>query len=337
MEPIPTPRGTFTIRPATDADTPGILALWQAAFGRPLEPRLWAWKYRGPLGAHITLAVAPNGAVAAAFPTVPVPARVDGAPAQVELAMDSASHPAFREVLSGRTGLFVRTARAHMDAARQRGTRCLYGFPGPRHLRLGELLLGYVPCTAQPVFLTGRPTAPPAPGITLTPMPPDADLSWVDPLDARYGPATALRRTAAFLTWRFRSHPQHPYQLWALHQEPRLRRLLRRLSPRAFAPTAPLGYLCTLPRPGATRVVDLLLPPALLPSALALLARSTALPLELWLAAAHPLRPPAEAAGLTPDPEPLGATAALRPLTQEAPPLAMAYTLADTDVDHLGG
>ncbi len=332
-ETVPTPQGAFTIRPARPDDTPGILALWQAAFGRPLDPHIWAWKYTGPLGAHTTLALAPDGRVAAAFPTLPVPARVDGAPALVELAMDSASHPAFRDVLSGRSGLFVRTARAHFAAARRRGVLGLYGFPGQRHFRLGALLLGYEPCQAQPVLLTGTPSRRPGRGLHLAPWGCGEDLSWVDALDARHGPATALCRTAAFLSWRFLTHPQHPYRLWVLRPANLLGRLLARACRRPLG--RPLGYLVTRSRPEACRVVDILLPPdpALAAAALGLLARAVAAPLELWLSARHPLRPLLEAAGLRPAPEPIGAVAAVRPLTPCAL-AAMAFTLADTDVDH---
>jgi len=319
---VPTPRGPCTIREAQPQDTPAIAALWQAAFGRPLDLDIWRWKYSGPFGAHTTVCIAPDGTLAAAFPTVPIPARVDGQPTTLELAMDSASHPAWRDLMLGRGGLFARTAQAHFAQATGRGVLGLYGFPGPRHFRLGQRLLGYQPCTGQPVLRTGTPSLPLLPWVRLVPWEPGQDLSCIHDLDARLGPPTAACRTHAFLTWRFRTHPTARYQLWLV-------RTVRRT----------VGFLVTRAGKDRTRIVDLLLPqdPGMVRASLARLAQQAHQPLELWLPATHPLTALAQGAGLSPTTEPIGATAAFRPLGPGAAALArLGYTLADTDVDSVG-
>jgi hypothetical protein len=320
-ETIPTPHGPFLLRPAETEDTPKLLALWHAAFGKTPDPGLWAWKYSGPFGSHTTVAEAPDGRLAVAFPTVPVPARLAGTPVTLELAMDSASHPAFRDLVLGRQGLFARTARLHFARAAARGAYGLYGFPGPRHFRLGQLLLGYLACSGQPCCAAGRPRLPLLPRLRLTPCSAKEPLDWVEALDARLGPPTASCRSAAFVHWRLAAFPGAPYRIW------QVRGLTGRVQ----------GYAATLDQGQATRVVDLLLPPhaGLVRAALAQLGHATAKPLELWLSSRHPLAPLMAAAGLAPAPDPIGAVAAVRPLAAggHLPLGELTATLADTDVD----
>lgn len=315
---ISTPDGTFTIRLAEADDEPKILELWAAAFGRRLDPQIWRWKYSGPLGQHTTICQAPDGRLAAIFPTVPLQVRLGGGFVRWELAMDSASHPAFRDLMAGRSGLFARTAQAHFARAAALGTACLYGFPGVRHLRLGQRTLAYLPLATQPVFFQGHPKGRCSwLGLRLTPWSPP-DPGALAALDARLGPAEAVVRHEAWVAWRFFSHPQRPYRVW------QLRSPLGRMR----------GALVSRSRGDWERVVDLFVPPDLAAAALLALARESGRGVEVWLSAAHPAL--AGGLGVPQVKDPIGAVAAVRPIPNALPPTALTYTLADTDVDHHG-
>ena len=325
---VPTAHGTFTLRPAGNADRSGLLALWRAAFGREADPDEWAWKYDGPFGHHTVVCVHDSGRIAAAYPGVPLPTRCHGRDIRIDVLMDSMSDPAFRGVLGGRRGLFVRTAEHYFALhGGQDKAWALFGFPGRRHFALGGYLLGYAALTRQPVYLT-RPAGPaPRPWrpVRISPWEASMGLDLLGSVAARLERhyPVAVIRNATFLRWRYLDHPRKRYQIW----------LARSLAGRA------LGYVVILRRDGAVRVVDMRLPPdqGLVRAFVSRLAREAGADrLEVWMPAGHFLQPLFQAAGFVPEPEPIGFIAGRRDLVAEAAGVLdqdMFYTLGDTDVD----
>lgn len=135
----------YAIRPATEQDTPAILAVFAQTFPSRRSAAEWEWLYRhNPDGSDSMLCLSADGKPAAHCGASRH--RVQGGSQSLVIGQcrDAFSHPAHRAVQVGRGGLFVKTAQALFETwGPQQGVNFYYGFPSPRHLRLGEKLLGY--------------------------------------------------------------------------------------------------------------------------------------------------------------------------------------------------
>jgi len=110
-EEIATDNGRYTIRPYVPDDLPAVLAGWQAAFGNPVAPALWHWKYHdAPLGHQVLLCIHETSEVAALYGDLPFAADWRGQRFRITQLMDVFLRPAHRRQLGGRGGLYVRTA-----------------------------------------------------------------------------------------------------------------------------------------------------------------------------------------------------------------------------------
>ncbi len=327
---VATPQGLFTIRPATDADETGLLALWRAAFGREANRDEWAWKYGGPFGHRTVVCAHESGRIAAAYPGVPLPTRYHERRVRLDLLMDSMSDPRFRGVLGGRRGLFVLTAE-HYFALHGGADQAwaVYGFPGQRHFALGKYLLNYEALPRQAAYLTcalrevpwsWRP-------IRVALWDKSMGLEMFAALDARLSVhyPMAVVRDGDFLDWRFLRHPHKKYRIW----------LAKSWAGRV------LGYAVTRSRDGVARLVDMLLPPdeSVTRPFLTRLARELggeAERLETWTPRGHFLDELCQRSGFTTGKEPIGFIVTRKDLTPEVAGLIdreFFYTLGDTDVD----
>lgn len=160
-----------------------------------------------------------GGEIAAFFAGLRYPALWKGREVFLLHAVDNMSNPKYRGVLSGKKGLFARTA-AHCfrcETGRDKSV-FVYGYPGKRHFRLGQHLLGYMMLPRGMVFLRANVTkvrAKSGPSLRIVERIAEAseDLDRLCQAAAREYPFT-VRRDAQFLTWRFMSHPLQEYQLW---------------------------------------------------------------------------------------------------------------------------
>lgn len=216
----PAPDGSFSVRAATAADRPELLALiGEMSPGYDATAR-WRWLYEGnPGGRALTwLAVAPGGEIAGCTSFFPFRLWLDGAPALAALGGDSYVRPAFRR--RGLAGLLHDASRRDMPA---HGIGCMYGAPTAMNLTPlkhgGSRELGHVSRWARPLggralgvrpalldralaaALRPRRVAELEPA---APRDPRIDAVWAE---ARRELRLAAVRDAAFYTWRFLEVP----------------------------------------------------------------------------------------------------------------------------------
>ena len=217
---VRTDSGNFVIRPYLPEDEAGVLTLWEAAFQKQLHPALWRWKYlENPYDRQIMLCVSEKGIPVAMYSGIPYRAVFKGEPTHFTHLMDNVSHPAFRGVIGGRRGLFVRTADALFD--RWGGPHCsifIYGFPGERHFLLGKRILKYT-ALSNNLSHMGVSAAELArrklPFVGKIEPLMEIDGALDDQLkEARAYYPFAVFRDASFIDWRFMRHPEKTYRIW---------------------------------------------------------------------------------------------------------------------------
>ena len=337
VEEITTDCGRYTIRPYVPDDLPAVLTGWQAAFGNPVAPALWRWKYHdAPLGHQILLCVHETGEVAALYGGVPFAADWRGQRLRITQLMDVFSHPAHRRQLGGRGGLYVGTALryfAHFGGPDR--AALMYGLPGERASRLGVHRLGYRPLpdgvaylvadTAALARLRCRPFAG-----RLSRVAKD-DLLGLDRLADRcpWGRLQA-RRDADFIRWRFLRHPARRYQV------------LRYGPFTVRSGSVWRGCAVVLIQPAEAVLVDLVLPAHdrgardLLRRVGARLHADGVARLRTWLPAAGADVARLKALGFTRESEPLGIVPTARlfhsALSWSEASAALHYTMADSDL-----
>ena len=218
---VETRRGRFLIRPYRVEDEKGVLSLWQAAFGKEINLRLWRWKYLdNPYGHQIMLCISEAGAPVAMYSGIPYKANWQGKTVRITHLMDNASHPDYRSAIGGRTGLFVRTADAFFDEyGGPHASVFIYGFPGRRHSLLGKRVLKYVAFPDGLCFMRASTT-----DLARKVLPFHGKIERITIIDdslnclaEEYRPhfPFAVIRDAAFLGWRFMEHPEKDYEVWA--------------------------------------------------------------------------------------------------------------------------
>ncbi|MBS4097296.1 MAG: hypothetical protein KGZ83_10735 [Sulfuricella sp.] len=210
----------YTIRPAVAADTPAILAAFAQTFPSRRSREEWEWLYRhNPDGSQGMLCIAADGRLAAHCGASLHRLRRDGEILVIGQNRDAFSHPAHRAVQAGRGGLFVKTARALFETwGAEQGVNFYYGFPSPRHLRLGEKLLDYRAGrnwgryrfdTRQPLPPLGAASGRVANITTF-----DAEFDRLD--QARPQPL-AIVHDSRFLGWRFAPRGGRRYWVWGFY------------------------------------------------------------------------------------------------------------------------
>lgn len=217
------------IRATRPEDLPGLDALFRGAFGHGLSAEEWEWKYRRlPGEARSVVAVAAGGAVLAHAGALGLAARGAAGPGRIWQLADFAG--AARG--GGLVPPLVRAGRALLDGIPGPGDLpWIFGFPSPRHFRLGERAFGYRPLAeirplAGPIPEAGarapRPASPPAgaePCERLStaggPAGGLAERVW-EACAADWGLAGGVRRTTAFLNWRYHDRPGRYYRYYRL-------------------------------------------------------------------------------------------------------------------------
>lgn len=217
---IDTPKGSFVIRVYGASDEKGVLDLWRAAFGKEMGPGIWRWKYlNNPYGFQIMLCVNQDEIPVAMYAGIPFIANWQGKQIRITHLMDNMSHPGYRGVVGGRSGLFIRTANAFFDFyGGPNASAYMYGFPGKRHFLLGKRILRYNFVSEGVAFLTAQ-TSELKKKIRLF----SGKIDLISGFDAlgdnnfegysQYYPFAVLRNVS-FLGWRFLQHPYNKYEIW---------------------------------------------------------------------------------------------------------------------------
>lgn len=201
----------MAIRPTRPEDLPALSALFEQGFGHPLAPEEWEWKYlRLPGEARSFVAVRDGEVVAHAGATC-LPARWPGAEGGIWQLVDFVG-------TSRRGGLrppMVDLGRALLaDLPRPQDAPWIFGFPSERHFKLGQRVFGYRPLFEIQPWSGEIPDGLTDVRIEIGDTPGD----WAEPVWERCG-VFGVRRSTAFLAWRYWSRPGRYYRFYRLFSD----------------------------------------------------------------------------------------------------------------------
>ena len=203
----------ITVRPTMEGDLPGLSALFASRFGHPFPPEEWVWKYRQlPGEARSLVAVDPRGAVLAHGGALRLAARWRGGEGGIWQLVDFAG---------GRGGGSLRPALVGLgqkllaDLPGEADAPWIFGFPSERHFRLGERSFGYRPLAVLQPLAGTLPEGPAAAESLLWSG--DSCGDWAEGIWERCG-VHGVRRSAAFLNWRYFARPHRYYRFYRLQQ-----------------------------------------------------------------------------------------------------------------------
>jgi len=252
----------LSCRSTTPEDLPALTAFFADRFGHSWSPEEWTWKYRSlPGEARSLVAVdAADGAILAHGGALRLPARWRGREVGIWQLVDWAGRArgGLRPPLVELGQRLLANLPAEGDAP------WIFGFPSARHFRLGERVFGYLPL-AEFEELAGPLPAIPAPAGVLVEIS-DSCGGWAEAVWEACG-VEGVRRSAAFLNWRYYARPHRYYRYY-------------RLSSRGIEGLAVFAYVVG----GEAWAVELWLPPGgdWLPSLLAVAADLRDSGLERW-------------------------------------------------------
>lgn len=224
----------LTIRSYQPGDEEAILTSFNRVFGEVCgegyvdrDMATWRWQFaQNPMGHRISVAVTPEGQVAAHYAALPVAVASSYGDAVFVQGVDSFTHPDFRRGLK-RPGLFVHVAKHCLDGCRERH-ESWYGYPVIAAERIGRRFLSYHRvCVVD--YLCRDASAP---SIAVPEGWSTRHVTELDPaVDAlEQSLATtkgcALRRSREYLDWRYLRAPDSPYQVHEVRREGELRGLM---------------------------------------------------------------------------------------------------------------
>lgn len=196
------------IRPTQPEDLPSLSALFSDRFGHGLEADEWEWKYRRLPGESRSLVALEGGEVVAHAGALCLPARWRGRELGIWQLVDFAG-------ITRRQGLrsaFVETGRELLRGLpREADAPWIFGFPSERHFRLGERVFGYRPLTFVEELAGEIPKTPSSVPIETS----DSAFEGVEEIWRRCG-VDGVRRSAAFLNWRYWARPRRYYRFYQL-------------------------------------------------------------------------------------------------------------------------
>ena len=325
---VDVPAGRFPARGYLRDDEARVLALWKIAFGKELALDIWRWKYAdNPFGNRILLTLDPDNEIAVVmYSGVPYRTNWNGRTVEMVQLMDIMSHPDYRK-----TGLFVKSAESYFDLFAGGDSVLYYGIPGQYHYDIGAKYLAYSGLESGVAYFEGEPRALARPAGMFSgrleasdEVDSGLDQLWSD-LEGHY-PLSVIR-DAAFLRWRFGSHPTRRYTIYTFRSS-----LARKL--RACAVVAFDNETAT--------IVDLVLPPEqktgvdFLAQVAAACAARGAEKVAVWVPGSHFSAVVLGAAGFVSKPEPLGIVPTARSFDPdlEIPWVSdnLYYTMADSDL-----
>ncbi len=204
------------IRPFRAGDERAVNLAFNEVFRQDRSLSEWAWKFPADPDGRFIMVAERGGEVLAQYAGVPVRFQIDGRPWTATQIVDAFATREARRSLN-RQGMWVRTVEAYYDAFGRSGRApLLFGFPSPRHRRLGILQLGYDSMEPQPIRYLAR-----TPGTGRSPRRrllyrAELGRDWEPRLDrlwARLSPQypVAVVRDADHALHRFAGHPRLRY------------------------------------------------------------------------------------------------------------------------------
>lgn len=215
--------GDFRVGWLAPEDAAEARRLFEAVFGAPISPAMWAWKYGDGRGQGVGVWT-PDGQLVGHYGAMPRRIGFFGEPAMGVQIGDVMVRTDARAAAS-RRGPFALMTAYYLDREIGHGCRHLvgFGFPSSRHMKLAEILglykaVGRIQELTWPVapwhdrWHTLQPLDLGAPGTTAR-----IDALWQALReDTRH--CVIPVRDGAWWSHRFGRHPDHRYQALALRQ-----------------------------------------------------------------------------------------------------------------------
>jgi len=207
---------TLELRPTREEDLPALSRLLERRFGHPFAAAEWEWKYRRlPGEARSQVAVsAAAGEILAHAGALCLPARWQGGEGGIWQLVDFAGEAGEGGL---RPPLVALGRRLLADLPRPGDAPWIFGFPSERHFRLGVHAFGYRPlAVVQPLAGTIPEES------ALAGAAPDLEISdhcgdWAEAVWLRCA-VLGVRRSAAFLNWRYHARPERYYRFYRLRE-----------------------------------------------------------------------------------------------------------------------
>jgi hypothetical protein len=206
----------LALRPTLPADLPALSALFARRFGHPLTAAEWEWKYRRLPGEGRSLVAVAGGEVVAHAGALRLAARWRGEGGEIreggiwQLA-DFASEAGRAAGMGLRPPLVALGRRLLADLPTPGDAPWIFGFPSERHFRLGVHAFGYRPLAVVQPLAGAIPGGAAAGGLEIS----DSCGDWAEAIWERSG-ALGVRRSAAFLNWRYHARPERYYRFYRL-------------------------------------------------------------------------------------------------------------------------
>ncbi len=201
------------IRPPQAGDLHGLGALYRSSFGYEPPEGFWRWKYGDVPGESRQRVALSGGTIVAHAGALGLPARWSGGEGiawQLVDFMGSTAGAGLRSAMvdAGRDLL--------ADLPRAADVPFVFGFPSPRHFRLGVRAFGYRPWRQIVAYRGDLPAAPPAPpdvAVEIT----EQSGPWAPAIWERCC-GIGVRRSQAFLDWRYYARPGRYYRFYRLRR-----------------------------------------------------------------------------------------------------------------------
>lgn len=210
------------LHPTRGEDLPVLARLFESAFGHGLDAAAWEWKYRRlPGEARSLVARDESGAAVAHAGALALPARWRGRDGLLWQLADFAGAARGRGL---RPPLVAAGRRLLDDLPRENDLPWIFGFPSRRHFRLGERVFGYRPVreivplvgelAAVPELATAPASEAVAERLTVSHRI-EVEDDWAAAAWEGCG-VDGVRRSAAFLNWRYHDRPDRYYRFYRL-------------------------------------------------------------------------------------------------------------------------
>ncbi len=181
----------------------------------------WRWQFEANPGGHrISLAVAPDGTIAAQYAGVVYSMATSYGDCNFVHIVDSMAHPDYRKGLK-KPGLFVTTAYPWFEDCYAQGDAVLYGYPVPIAERIGQRYLEYKRLRVVDYLCRDLNAVDGASPGSVTVELLEGFGAEVDLLFERVAREKhcLTRRDANYLDWRWRSIPGDDYEILAARRD----------------------------------------------------------------------------------------------------------------------
>jgi len=205
---------SIALRATEPADLASLSALFARRFGHPLSAAEWEWKYRRLPGEGRSLVAVAGGEVVAHAGALRLAARWRDEAGEVrEGGIWQLADFAGEAGPGLRPPLVALGRRLLADIPGPADAPWIFGFPSERHFRLGVHAFGYRPLAVLQPLAGEIPRAAPAVPVDLAVS--DSCGDWAEGVWARSG-TLGVRRSAAFLNWRYHARPERYYRVYRL-------------------------------------------------------------------------------------------------------------------------